>query len=63
MEQLHFFPGLTLVTELQPDGYYSCFEHDEYDLDCLVTYGKTREEAIEYYADEMDERGLSRRIA
>jgi hypothetical protein len=55
MRKLHFFPGLTLETELQPDGYYSCFEHNNYDLGCLVTYGKSREEAIEYYADELDE--------
>lgn len=60
MIKLHYFPGLVLETELQPDGYYSCFQHDEYDEGCIVTYGKTREEAIEYYADEMDELGLSR---
>ena len=56
MRKLHFFPGLVLETELQPDGYYSCFEHDEYDLGCLVTYGRTREAAIEDYADALDER-------
>jgi hypothetical protein len=58
MERLHFFPGLTLITKLQPDGYYNCYEFDNYDLDCLETFGKTREEAIEYYSDELDARDL-----
>lgn len=57
--QIHFYPGLTLITELMPDGYYYCHERDAYDLGCIVTSGKTREEAIEYYSDEMDARGLS----
>ena len=57
MEKIHSFPGIVLVTYLQPDGYYACHEHDNYDLGCIVTYGKTREAAIEDYADELDERG------
>ena len=51
---------MTLVTYLQPDGYYYCHEHENYDLGCIVTAGRTREQAIEYYADELDERRLSR---
>jgi hypothetical protein len=54
MKQLHSFPELTLITELQPDGYYNCYEWNNYDLGCLETFGKTREEAIEYYLDELD---------
>ncbi len=56
MEQLHFYPGMTVVTYLQPDGYYAAHDR-EYDLGIAVGYGKTREAALEELADLMDENG------
>ena len=49
-------PGMTVVTYLQPDGYYAAHDR-EYDLGIAVGYGKTREAALEELADLMDENG------
>lgn len=54
-DRLHFFPGLTLVTSLRPNGEYEAVEFDNVDLGCIQGIGNTREEAIEDYADQLDE--------
>lgn len=60
-DRLHNFPGLTLVTSLQPDGDYVAVEFDNVDLGCIQGFGKTREAAIEDYADQLDEIEANRR--
>lgn len=56
--KLHSFPGMLVITYLQPDGYYAAHDRD-YDLDIAIGYGRTREDALEDLADAMDADGSS----
>lgn len=46
---------MKIYVEKQPDGYFAAYDKNNYDLDSIVGYGKTEQEAIEDLKSEMQE--------